>query len=82
MNSVSLFMLPDTRATFQHHYVKDGPMMKIWRRRSDAAARFGKDNSVTVAVHCCAHSLKSLLPRYWKTASMYQDTLERVKEVS
>ena len=27
------------------------------KRRSDVAARFGKDNFVTVAVHSSAHSL-------------------------
>ena len=26
-------------------------------RRSGVAARFGKDNHVTIAVHCCAYSL-------------------------
>ena len=43
------------------------------RRRPGVAERFGKDNSVTVTVFA---------PKYWKTASMYEDILEIVKEIS
>ena len=31
--------------------------MNMKRRRSGVAARFWKDNLVTVAVHSCAHSI-------------------------
>ena len=54
MDSVGLLNLPDTRATSQHHYVKDRAA-NMMRRRSGVAARFWKDNSVTVAVHSCAY---------------------------
>ena len=63
VDSVGCLILA-TRATAQHHHVKDRLVVrckyeekKIWCRRSDAAARFRKDNYVAVAVHCCAYSL-------------------------
>ena len=48
-------------------------------RRSGVATRFWKDNSVTVAVHSCAHSLNLC---FKILEDSIQDVLERVKGIS
>ena len=61
MDSVGLHKFPDTKITFQHHYVKNRLMMRTQnmtvRRRCSVRARFSKDNSFTVASNSGAHSL-------------------------
>ena len=58
MDSVGVLKLPDIRAASQHPYVKDRHCWNMMRRRSGVATRFRKDDSVTIAVHFCVHSLK------------------------
>ena len=54
----------------------------MMRRRSGAAARFEKDNSVTVAVHCCAHSLNLCLKILEDSFHIFRMLLKGLKKIN
>ena len=83
MGSVGLFNLPDTRATSQHLYSKDRLMMELQICRKEEqvlAATFGKGNSVTVAVHCCAHSLNLCFKTLEDSFHVFRMLLKELKK--